>query len=148
MLMYRALHGFVFYSVAVLPLSCNTDAGSQALVLSSRGGVRSPLHLATLRNNHIQIRHVPAASACLGGLHLLYDIHSVHNTTIDDMLAIKEGRRHSRDEELRAVRVGTGILRLSALRQQTGWRMGVGKRGRDRKYIQPWTTGLPGHALG
>lgn len=87
----------------------------------------SPSHLATLRNHHIQIRYVPTPPARLGGLHLPDDVHSVNNTAIDHMLAIKEGRRYGCDEELRAVRVGTGILRLSALRPQT--REGVGSEG-------------------
>lgn len=81
-----------------------------------------PSHLTALRNHHVQVRHVLAPVARLGRLHLLDHIEAVHHLAEDDVLAVEEGRRHRRDEELRAVAVGARVLRQSQEGQQEGRR--------------------------
>jgi hypothetical protein len=46
----------------------------------------------------------------MGGTKYSHDVHPVNNLAEDHMLPIQEGRRHRGDEELRAIRVGSGIL--------------------------------------
>lgn len=68
------------------------------------------LHLPTLRNSHIQIRHIFTPTSRLGSLHLLHDVHAINDAAKDDVLAVEERCRHGGDEELGAVGVGTGVL--------------------------------------
>lgn len=68
------------------------------------------LHLATLGNHNIQVRHVLAAISSLGVLHLPDNIHAVNNLTKHDVLTVQERGRDGGDEELRAVGVGAGVL--------------------------------------
>jgi hypothetical protein len=68
------------------------------------------LHLTTLSDDHVQIRYVLALVSGLGHLHLLDDVHAVDNLAEDGVLTIQEWCCHRSDEELRAVRVGAGVL--------------------------------------
>lgn len=83
-------------------LSANTDPRRTKLKQSS--------HLTTLRNRHIEVRHVLAPPSGLGGLHLPDNVHPVHHTPEDDVLAVQEGRRHGGDEELGPIGIGPGVL--------------------------------------
>lgn len=67
-------------------------------------------HLPTLRNSHIQIRHILAPTSRLGSLHLLHDVHAFNNAAKDDVLAVEERCGHSGNEELGAVGVGASVL--------------------------------------
>lgn len=69
-----------------------------------------PSHLAALRNKDVEIRHVFAAAARLGSLHLADDVHAVRDASKDDVFPVEEGRGHGGDEELRAVCIGASIL--------------------------------------
>lgn len=46
------------------------------------------LHLAALSNDNVQVGHVLATVACLGVLHLLDNVHAVHDFTEDNVLAV------------------------------------------------------------
>lgn len=72
--------------------------------------IKSFLHLPTLRNRHVQIRHILAPASSLGCLHLPHDIHAINDPAKDDVLAVEEGCGYGGDEELGAVGVGTGVL--------------------------------------
>lgn len=70
----------------------------------------SSSHLAALRDDDVQVGHVLALVPGLGHLHLLDDVHAVDDLAEDDVLAVEEGRRHRRDEELGAVAIGSRVL--------------------------------------
>ena len=48
--------------------------------------------------------------ACLGKLHLLDNVYTIHHLPEDDVLAVQEGGGDSGDEELRAVGVWSCVL--------------------------------------
>ena len=67
-------------------------------------------HLPTSTDDDIQIRHLLPAVPGLRALHHAHDVHAGEDLAEDDVLAVQEGRRYCRDEELRAVAVGAGVL--------------------------------------
>ena len=102
-------------------------------------------HLTTLRDGYIEVRHVFASVTRLGHLHLLDDVHAIHNLSEDDVLAVEERRGDRGDEELRAVGVGASVLVAAAcvsmytgpstrLSRETVW-LGKEEKG------QVWTEG-------
>lgn len=93
------------------PPSCHEPPAWSLSASTSKSASASPaLHLAALRDHDVQVGHVAPAAAGLGGLHLPDDVHAIDDLAEDDVLAVQEGRRHRRDEELRAVRVRAGVL--------------------------------------
>lgn len=72
------------------------------------------LHLSALSNHHVEIRNVLPAVPRLRRLHLLHNVEPIDDLAEDDVLLVQEWRGHGGDEELRAVGVGAGVLRVLA----------------------------------
>ena len=68
------------------------------------------LHLPTLGNNDIHIRHVPPLVTRPCHLDLAHHVHAVSDAAEDDMLVVEERGGHGGDEELASVRVWAGVL--------------------------------------
>ena len=85
-------------------------------------------HLTALRDGYIEVRHVLAAVPRLGHLHLLDDVHAIHDLPEDDVLAVEERRGDRGDEELRAVGIGASVLVAAACVSM---------------YTRPWTRLSP-----
>lgn len=105
---------------------------------------RPSSHLAALCNSNVQIWHILAPASRLGRLHLAHDVHAVGNAPKDDVLSVQKGCGHCRDEELRAVCVGTSVLgggggvSLAWGWLRLGWVIRLGRSGARR---------VPGGAL-
>ncbi len=69
-------------------------------------------HLATLRDGDILIRLLPRRARVLD---LPHDVHAVGHLAEDDVFVVEEGCWDGGDEELAAVGVGAGVLRLWGL---------------------------------
>lgn len=70
----------------------------------------TPLHLATLNNNHVHIRDILPLVTRLGILHLLDRVHPVHDFTKDYVLIVQEGGGDCGNKELGTVGVWPCVL--------------------------------------